>query len=81
MNEVAQKITTIISTHLGVDPAEVKEGSYLQDDLNADQLSLADLAVTLEEEFKIKIPSEDLLKFNTVGDIITYISEHLNELA
>ena len=80
MNEVSNKIISIISRQLGVDPAEIKETSDWQGDLNADQLALADLAVTLEETFKIKIVPEDLLKFNTVGDIITYVSEHLNEL-
>lgn len=80
MNEVSEKIRNIISNHLGVEAKEVNDGAYLQDDLNADQLALADIVVTLEEEFKIKIPQEDFLKFNTVGDITTYVSEHLNEL-
>lgn len=80
MNEVGQKIHQIISTELGVPLAEVKDESYLQDDLNTDSLGLADIVVTIEEEFKIKIPQEDLLKFNTVGEIVTYVSEHLNEL-
>jgi acyl carrier protein len=80
MEEVKGKVQKIIADHLGVELSEVNEGSYLQDDLNADQLTLADITVALEEEFKIKIPQEDLLQFSTVGDIVTYVSEHLNEL-
>lgn len=80
MEEVKQKVYRIVSDHLGADRSEISDDSHLQDDLNADQLGLADIVVSLEEEFKIKIPPEDFLKFSTVGDIHTYISEHLNEL-
>ncbi|HET7713742.1 MAG TPA: acyl carrier protein [Patescibacteria group bacterium] len=80
MDEVTNKVHNVIGTHLGVPIAEVKNESYLQDDLNADQLALADIVVTLEEEFSLKIPQEEIIKFNKVGDIVTYISENLNEL-
>jgi acyl carrier protein len=80
MEEVKGKVFKIVSSHLGVELSDVKEDSYLQDDLNADQMTLADIVVALEEEFKIKIPQEDLMQFSTVGDIVTYVSEHLNEL-
>ena len=80
MDELRTKIHQIISGHLGVDSSEISDNSHLQDDLNADQLGIADIVVALEEEFKIKIPQEDFLKFSTVGDVVTYVSEHTNEL-
>lgn len=80
MNNVAEKVKEIVSNHLGVEPGEITDGSYLQDDLNADTLALADIVVALEEEFKISVPQEDFLKWTTVGDITTYIADHLNEL-
>lgn len=80
MKEVQSKIRKIMSTHLGVAEGDITAESYLRDDLNADTLALADIVTALEEEFKIEIPQEDIGKFNTVGDIETYISEHLNEL-
>ena len=80
MEEVRNKVHQIVSEHLAVDASEISDNSHLQDDLNADQLALADVVVSLEEEYKIKIPQEDFLKFGTVGDIVTYVSEHLNEL-
>lgn len=80
MNEVTEAIHTIIGNHLGVPVSDIKDESYFQDDLNADQLALADIVVSLEEKFSIKIPQEEIIKFNKVGDIVTYISENLNEL-
>jgi acyl carrier protein len=80
MNEVSSKVHHIIGTHLGVADNEVTDDKFLVDDLNADTLAVADIATSLEEVFKIEIPHLELQKFNTVGDVVTYVSEHLNEL-
>ena len=80
MNEVSQKVVDIIGRALGLENDEVGEEMYLRDDLNIDQLTLSDIVVSLEEEFKIDIPQEDLGNFQTVRDIESYIAEHLNEL-
>ena len=50
-------------------------GSFTED-LHADSLDLFELAMALEEEFSVEIPSEDLEKITTVGDVIAYIEEH-----
>ncbi len=80
MSEVQAKIRPIIRSHLGVEESAVTPEAYLRDDLNAGTLALAEIVMDLEEQFKITIPQDDLSKFETVGDIETYISEHLNEL-
>lgn len=80
MSEVTQKVIAIVSSHTGAEPSEITADSYLLDDLNADQLTIADIAGELEETFKLSIAQADLAGFQTVGDIITYISENLNEL-
>lgn len=80
MNEVTQAVHEIIGNHLGVPVVDIKDDSYLQEDLNADQLALADIVVTLEEKFSIKIPQEEIIKFNKVGDIVTFVTDNLNEL-
>ena len=48
------------------------EASF-KDDLNIDSLDLFEMVMALEEEFDVEIPSEDLEKMDTVGDIVTYI--------
>jgi acyl carrier protein len=34
------------------------------------------MVMTLEEEFDVEIPSEDLENIDTVGDLIQYIESH-----
>ncbi len=80
MNETFKKIRQIVANQLGVDESEITMDSHLQDDLNSDPLSLADLLVSLEDEFKIKVSQEDQIKFNTVGDIFNYVSDQIGEV-
>jgi len=75
-----EKIRSIIANHLGVDETEISLESHLQSDLNADPLGLADLVVAIEAEFKISIPQEENLKFSTVGDITTFVSDQIGEV-
>ena len=39
-------------------------------------LILFELAMALEEEFSVEIPSEDLEKITTVADAMNYLTEH-----
>ncbi len=80
MNEIETKVKQIIARHLGVAEEEIQKDSHLQDDLNADPLGMADMVVSLEDEFKIEIPAEESQKFQTVEDIVTYIADILGEV-
>jgi acyl carrier protein len=56
------------------------ENSHLQDDLNADPLSIADLIVRLEKEFEVKIPQDQISNFHTVEDISNFIEDKIGEI-
>ena len=45
------------------------------DDLGADSLDLFELVMALEEEYDVEIPSEDLERLTTVGEVIAYLKE------
>ncbi|OGY22252.1 MAG: acyl carrier protein [Candidatus Woykebacteria bacterium GWB1_45_5] len=81
MNElIFSKVRNLISSQLGVEEAEITPKSHLQEDLNADPLSIADLIVSLETEFNIKIPKEQIGKFSTVEDILNFIFDQTGEI-
>ncbi|OGY29586.1 MAG: hypothetical protein A3F35_02815 [Candidatus Woykebacteria bacterium RIFCSPHIGHO2_12_FULL_45_10] len=75
-----EKLRRIIANYLGVEEAEIKLESHLQDDLNSDPLSLADLVVSIEDEFKITIPREETMKFNTVEDIVSFVADQIGDV-
>ena len=71
-----EKMKEIIAEQLSVDESEIELSSNFKDDLGADSLDLFELVMGLEEEFGVKIPTEDLEKINTVGDVIDYINNN-----
>ncbi|MCF2681657.1 acyl carrier protein [Faecalicatena contorta] len=71
-----EQIKTMIAENLGVNEDAITEGSTFKEDLGADSLDLFELAMALEDEFEIEIPTEDLEKIATVGDVVEYINAH-----
>lgn len=70
-----EKVKEIIEEKLNVEGMEITEQSSFKEDLDADSLDLFELIMALEEEFGVDIPTEDLEKIDTVGDIISYIEK------
>lgn len=72
-----EKLAEIIKEQLNLDDSvKVTESSSFKDDLGADSLDLFELVMSLEEEFGVEIPSEDLENIATVGDVINYLKDH-----
>ena len=71
--EIFEKVKGIIVEQLGVAEASVTLEASFIDDLGADSLDLFELVMSMEEEFGVEIPSEDLEKIATVGDVIDYL--------
>lgn len=71
-----EKIRDLIVEEVGVDEEQVTMDASFKNDLNIDSLDLFEMVMTLEEEFDVEIPSEDLENIDTVGDLINYIEHH-----
>jgi acyl carrier protein len=76
MASVDERVKNIIVEQLGVEESQVTDSAKFIEDLGADSLDTVELVMALEEEFSIEIPDEDAEKITTVGDAVTYISEH-----
>ena len=61
-----EKMREIIAEQLNFDVYKVKAESNFKEDLNADSLDLFELVMSLEDEYSVEIPSEDLEKLVTV---------------
>lgn len=69
-----EKMREIIAAQLNVDVDTVKAESNFKEDLNADSLDLFELVMSLEDEYSVEIPSEDLEKLVTVQDVCDYLT-------
>lgn len=73
---VFDKVKDIIVDQLDVDAADVTMDSSITEDLGADSLDVVDLVMSLEEEFDIEIPDDQVENIKTVGDIVNFISDN-----
>ena len=74
---VEDVVKSIIVAELRVDRARLAPATHLMKDLGADSLDALNIAVKLEEAFKIKIPDEAIPNFLTVGDIVRGVNDHI----
>lgn len=70
-----ERIAEIVKEQLNLEDVEIGMETSFQDDLAADSLDLFELAMALEEEFNIEIPSEDLEQITTVGAVVSYLTD------
>jgi acyl carrier protein len=70
---VFDKVKAILVDQLDVDEDAVTMESSISEDLGADSLDVVDMVMSLEEEFDVEIPDEEIEAMKTVGDIVKYI--------
>ncbi|MGB4609693.1 MAG: acyl carrier protein [Saccharofermentanales bacterium] len=73
---IFNKVKAVLIEVMGVAEADVVESAYLINDLGADSLDAVEISIALQDEFKIEIEDDDILKMQTVGDIVDYIKQH-----
>lgn len=76
---VFDKVKKIIVDQLDVEEDKVTEAASIKDDLGADSLDVVDLVMSFEEEFDIEIPDDQVEKIKTVGDIVKFIEEKVED--
>ena len=75
MDSTFEKIRGFLAEQLGVEPQTITMDSDLLNDFDADSLDIVDMVMTLEDEFDMEIPDEDVENVRTVGDIVKYLED------
>lgn len=70
---IYERVIEIMIDNLGVDESDLNEETRLVEDLGVDSLDMVELAMELEEEFKVNLPDEEMESLKTVGDIVKCI--------
>ena len=75
---VFEKVKGILVDQLDVEEEKVTMEASITDDLGADSLDVVDLVMSLEEEFDVEIPDDQVENIKTVGDIVKYIEDNID---
>lgn len=74
--QIFEKIRDLLAEQLDIPADSITPESDIIDDLEADSLTVLDMVMTLEDEFDIEIPDEDMEKLRTVGSVVSYVEDH-----
>ena len=70
-----EKVQAILAKQLRLDPDRITPESLIKKDLGADSLDILQLLMRIEDEYGLVIPDEALAKFETVGDVVSYLEK------
>ena len=73
---VFERIREIICDQLDLEEDKVTMDSYIMEDFEADSLDVVDLVMSIEDEFGLEVPDDQIENFRTVGDVVRYIEEN-----
>ncbi|MGN0968075.1 MAG: acyl carrier protein, partial [Oscillospiraceae bacterium] len=77
---IFDKLKTIIAEQFGVEESSITTDLSFEDDLGADSVDIVELSMALEEEFEVEeMSEEDVTSIHTVGDLLKYLQDRLED--
>ena len=70
---VLEKVKAILAEQFDVEEDKITADTDLQEDLGADSLDVVDLLMSIEDEFEVEVPDEEIENIKTVGSLVSYI--------
>lgn len=71
-----EQIKELLAKQLKIDLNTIEDDSNILDDLGADSLDVVEMLMTLESEFGLIVPDEDVMSLKTVRSVAEYIESH-----
>ena len=71
-------VKKVLAKQLRISEDVITPDSKIIKDLGADSLNILMLLMTIEEDFGIKVPDEELAEFETVGDVVSFLEKQKN---
>ena len=68
-----EEVKTILARQLRIAPERVTLDAQIKKDLGADSVDILQLLMRHEDDYGIVIPDQELAKFETVGDVVTFL--------
>ncbi|MEM9290728.1 MAG: acyl carrier protein [Acidobacteriota bacterium] len=75
-DEARSKIKEIISNVTSIPPEEIADGASFRADLDLDSLSLLEIGVDVDYEFKLGLPEERLQQLQDVQETVDLVLAH-----
>ena len=74
---VFEKIKKLLAEQLDVDENGMTMDTNIAKDLGADSLDVVELLMSIEDEFEVEIPDEEIENIRTIGELTDYIQNNM----
>ena len=74
---VLEKVKAILSEQFDVEEDSITPDTNLSEDLEAQSLDVVDLLRSIEDEFEIEVPDEEIENIKTVDQLVKYIEANM----
>ncbi len=81
IEEIRQKVKQIVSDVTNIPVADIADQASYVEDLNLDSLSLLEIGVDVDYEFKLGVAEERMHEIRTVQEAVDLVVEVLSEKA
>ena len=72
-----EKVKAILSEQFDVEEDSITADTKISEDLGADSLDVVDLLMSLEDEFEVEVPDDEIENIKTVGELVKYIESNM----
>ncbi len=73
---IFEKIKEILAEQLDADIDSMTMDTDIARDLGADSLDVVELLMSIEDEFSVEVPDEEIENIKTIGDLTEYIQNN-----
>lgn len=72
---IIDKVKELLAEQLGLDATKISDDANILEDLGADSLDVIEMLMTLEDEYGITIPDDQINQVKTVSQIAKLIED------
>ena len=73
---VLEKVKAILAEQFDDEEDKITADTDLQEDLGEDSLDVVNILMSIEDEFEVEVPDEEIENIKTVGSLVSYIEAH-----
>ncbi len=77
-NNYLKQIKQLLADNFGIEPHEVTEDAFFEDDLNLGEYELLELMSELEEMYQVEFEKADKDELDTVGSLISLLRDKID---
>lgn len=74
---VFEKVKVILAEQLDVEEDSITLDTNLEDDLGVDSLEVFDILMSIEDEFEVEVPDEEIENIRTVAELVSFIEGNI----